>query len=143
MNNSESKIKEAFNFYDQDHDGLINSKALLSALRSLGINPNEEEVNEMLIDVGLDASDRIKLDDFIFIANKQFKSKNPKNEIIKAFKIFDTDNDGKIKTDEFVHIMTNICDPLTKEEINEIMHEADPKNEGIIDINDFANVLFS
>lgn len=143
MEVSESSIKEAFNFYDKDHDGLINSKLLLSALRALGINPNEEEIGEMLLDVGLDESDRIKLDDFIFIANKQLKSKNPKNEIIQAFKIFDTDNDGKIKTDEFVHIMTNLCDPLTKEEINEIIHEADPNNEGFIDVNTFANSLFA
>lgn len=142
MKPTETNLKEAFNFYDKDNDGLINSKLLLSALRALGINPNEEEVREMLLDVGLDESDRIKFDDFVFIANKQLQSRNPKNEILKAFKVFDTNNDGKINTEEFVHIMTNLCEPLTKEEINEIIHEADPNNQGFIDINSFANALF-
>ena len=139
---NESNIKEVFDYYDQDKDGFINLKVLPSALRSLGVNPSESEIHELLIDTGLEESDRIKFDDYSFMAKKLLEVKVPKDELLKAFTELDTSNEGKIEKGEFVRIMSNLGDPLTEEEINEILHVADPNNEGFFDYKAFVNSQF-
>jgi Ca2+-binding EF-hand superfamily protein len=43
-----SDFKEAFDMFDKDGDGTITTKELDTVMRSLGQNPTENEVKEMV-----------------------------------------------------------------------------------------------
>lgn len=45
---------EAFNLFDRDGDGLITTKELRDVTRSLGQNPTEAELQDMINDVDAD-----------------------------------------------------------------------------------------
>lgn len=49
-----SEFKEAFSLFDKDGDGTISVKELGTAMRSLGQNPTEQEIKEMINEVDTD-----------------------------------------------------------------------------------------
>lgn len=47
-----SEFKEAFSLFDKDGDGTITTKELGTVMRSLGQNPTEAELQDMINEVG-------------------------------------------------------------------------------------------
>ena len=47
--------------------------------------------------------------------------------------MFDANGDGRISVEELRHVMVNLGDPLTDEEVDEMMREADKDNDGYVD----------
>ena len=52
--NSFSEFKEAFSLFDKDGDGTITTKELGTVMRSLGQNPTEGELQDMINEVDAD-----------------------------------------------------------------------------------------
>ena len=53
-------------------------------------------------------------------------------ELLNAFKVFDLDNSGTITVPEFRYIMSNYGMNFSDEDIDEMIKDADPANNGII-----------
>ena len=53
--------------------------------------------------------------------------------LTQAFRVFDANGDGRISVEELRHVMVNLGDPLTDEEVDEMMREADKDNDGYVD----------
>ena len=49
-----SEFKEAFSLFDKDGDGTITTKELGTVMRSLGQNPTEQELKDMIKEVDTD-----------------------------------------------------------------------------------------
>ena len=49
-----AEIHEAFNIFDKDGDGRVSSKELGTVMRSLGQNPTEKELADMINEVDKD-----------------------------------------------------------------------------------------
>ena len=47
-------LQEAFTVYDKNHDGTITAKELSTVMRSLGQNPTDAEVQDMINEVDVD-----------------------------------------------------------------------------------------
>ena len=54
---SSSEFKEAFSLFDKDGDGTITTKELGTVMRSLGQNPTEAELQDMINEVDADGED--------------------------------------------------------------------------------------
>ena len=54
-------------------------------------------------------------------------------ELRNSFKIFDKDGSGYIDADELRVVLEQLGDHMTKEEINELIREADLNGDGVID----------
>ena len=67
--------------------------------------------------------------------SKQRKDGDDEEELREAFKVFDKDGNGFISADELRHVMTNLGEKLTDEEINEMIKEADIDGDGHVDYN--------
>merc|ERR1712014_473894 len=81
------EIKEAFDLFDTDGSGEIDSKELKVAMRALGFEPKKEEIAKMISDVDDDGSGTIGYEEFL---------KMMTHKILKAFRLFDDDETGKI-----------------------------------------------
>lgn len=53
------EFKEAFSLFDKDGDGTITSKELGTVMRSLGQNPTEGELQDMVNEVDADGNNNI------------------------------------------------------------------------------------
>lgn len=56
---SHSEFKEAFSLFDKDGDGTITTKELGTVMRSLGQNPTEAELQDMINEVDADGEDAV------------------------------------------------------------------------------------
>lgn len=62
--------------------------------------------------------------------------------MIDALKVFDTDHDGKISTEEFLYAMTNMGEKMTEEQVKEIIGDSELENNHI-KIEEFAKMIMN
>ena len=58
------------------------------------------------------------------------KETDSEDEIREAFRVFDKDGNGFISAAELRHVMTNLGEKLTDEEVDEMIREADIDGDG-------------
>ena len=56
---------------------------------------------------------------------KKMKDTDGEEELREAFRVFDKDGNGFISAAELRHVMTNLGEKLTDEEVDEMIKEAD------------------
>uniref|UniRef100_A0A2K5HYF3 EF-hand domain-containing protein n=1 Tax=Colobus angolensis palliatus TaxID=336983 RepID=A0A2K5HYF3_COLAP len=72
-----AEFKEAFSLFDKDGDGTITTKKLGAVMTSLGQNPTEAELQDMI-----------------------------NEEVDETIREADTDGDGQVNYEEFVQMMS-------------------------------------
>ncbi|OHT01837.1 calmodulin [Tritrichomonas foetus] len=112
-------------------------------MRSIGQNPSDNELQEMIKQADADGSGTIQFEQFLKLMSAQKSEGESLEEIIEAFRVFDTDGDGKFSTADMTRILKNLGEPLTQEEIDEIIAQADPQKEGLIDYAAFAKLMLT
>jgi calmodulin len=75
-------------------------------------------------------------------ASKNERDENAEEEMIEAFKVFDSDGNGRISSDELRQIMANLGEKLTEEEVDEMVKEADIDGDGEINYEEFVRMMF-
>lgn len=110
-------------------------------MRSLGQNPSESEVADMINEVDVDNDGTIDFPEFLTMMARKMKDTDSEEEIREAFKVFDRDGNGYISAAELRHVMTSIGEKLTDEEVDEMIREADADGDGTIDYNEFVQML--
>ncbi|XP_063283000.1 calmodulin-alpha-like [Pelobates fuscus] len=124
------EFKKAFSLYDKDGDGAITTKELGTVMRSLGQNPSEAELQDMLREIDHDGSGTIDFPEFLTLMARKMKDTDTEEEIREAFRLFDMDGNGYISGAELRHVMTTLAEKLTDEEADEMVREADIDGDG-------------
>jgi len=145
-NLSEEKIAEfraAFELFDRDRDGTITTKELGTVMKNLGQNPSETELEEMIKQVDLDGNGTIDFKEFLGLMVRKMKDTDTEEELLEAFKVFDRDGNGFITSHELRHVMSNLGQSLSPEEIEEMVREADVDGDGQINFDEFVKMMMS
>eukprot|EP01089_Gocevia_fonbrunei_P017107 TRINITY_DN5464_c0_g1_i1.p1 TRINITY_DN5464_c0_g1~~TRINITY_DN5464_c0_g1_i1.p1 ORF type:complete len:140 (-),score=48.63 TRINITY_DN5464_c0_g1_i1:53-472(-) len=133
---SEAEMKEVFDLVDKDKDGSLNITELGTALRAVGQNPTEAELQQMGKEIGGKCN---------FQSFKQKVAKLSQNggeaELREAFNVFDRNGDGYVSVAELKHVLTTICEKLPLNEADELLKEADADGDGQINIEEFIQIL--
>ncbi|KAJ3997617.1 calmodulin [Lentinula boryana] len=114
---------------------MITTKELGTVMRSLGQNPTEAELQEMINEVDTDGNGFVDFPEFLSMMARKMKDIDSEEEIKEAFRVFDKDGNGFISAAELRHVMTNLGEKLTEDEVDEMMREADQDGNGTIDYN--------
>ena len=77
-------------------------------MRSLGQNPTEAELQDMINEVDADGNGTIDFPEFLTMMARKMKDTDSEEEIKEAFKVFDKDGNGYISAAELRHVMTNL-----------------------------------
>merc|ERR1712097_211550 len=64
--------------------------------RALGFEVKKEELRKMITDIDADGSGQIEFPEFLEMMTGKMGEKDTKEEILKAFRLFDDDETGKI-----------------------------------------------
>ena len=91
-----SEFKEAFLMFDTDGDGCVTTKELGTVMRSLGQNPTEAEIQDMINEVDADGNGNIDFPEFLTMMARKMKDVDSEEEIREAFRVFDQDGNGFI-----------------------------------------------
>jgi len=137
------ELKSSFAIYDLDGDGRITMRELGSVMRALGHNPTEAKILTFINTVDTDQSGSIDFQEFCELMSTKMREMDTEADIIDAFRVFDVEGKGYITAYELRHVMTNLGEKLTDEEVNEMVSEADSDGDGVINYTDFVKIMTS
>jgi Ca2+-binding EF-hand superfamily protein len=82
---------------------------------------------------------------FTTVVQKKMKDVDEEEEFYEAFKVFDKDSSGKLTGADLRHIMANLGEKMTEEEVNEMILESgiECEAESQIDYKEFVKLLMS
>ncbi|CAN7087012.1 unnamed protein product [Brassica oleracea var. botrytis] len=126
-----------------DSCGCITTKELGTVMRSLGQNPTEAELQDMINEVDADGNGTIDFPEFLNLMAKKMKDTDSEEELKEAFRVFDKDQNGFISAAELRHVMTNLGEKLTDEEVDEMVREADVDGDGQINYEEFVKIMMA
>ncbi|KAH0842860.1 Calmodulin [Fonsecaea pedrosoi] len=125
--------KDVFALFDKDGSGTITAQELGEIMKSLGQNPSDSELQDMINEVDVDRSGSIDFEEFLKMMSTTVKAQDFAHETRAAFNVFDKDGSGTISADELRQVMKSLGENLTDEEIDEMIREADKDKNGTID----------
>jgi len=138
----EEDCKEAFKLYDKDDSGVIPKDELTALLRTMGQNPTDSEVNDMINEVDVDGSGVLDFNEFLTFVKRLAKNRNnPENEIRETFRRFDPESEGFVSTEELEFVLSNLPVKVPKPEIEEMLAAADTDNDGKISFQEFRRLV--
>merc|ERR1712138_45980 len=135
------EIKEAFDLFDTDGSGAIDAKELKVAMRALGFEPKKDEVRKMISDIDKDGDGTIDFDEFMMMMTAKMAEKDSREEIIKAFRLFDDDETGRISFKNLKRVAKELGENMTDEELMEMVDEADRDGDGEINEEEFLRIM--
>ncbi|XP_006616487.1 calmodulin-beta-like isoform X1 [Apis laboriosa] len=138
-----AEFKEAFMLFDKDEDGTITMAELGVVMRSLGQRPSETELRDMVNEVDQDGNGTIEFNEFLQMMSKKMKGADGEDELREAFRVFDKNKDGLISSKELRHVMTNLGEKLSEEEVDDMIKEADLDGDGMVNYEEFVTILTS
>lgn len=74
----------------------------------------------------------IDFEEFLLMMARKMKDTDSEEELREAFRVFDKDGNGFISAAELRHVMTNLGEKLTDEEVDEMIKEADLDGDGLV-----------
>ncbi|VFV30602.1 calmodulin variant 1 [Lynx pardinus] len=80
-----AELKEAFSLFDKDGGGAVTTRKFGTVVRSLGQNPTEDELQDMINKVDADNVGTIEFPEFLTMTARKMKESDSKEEIRKAF----------------------------------------------------------
>ena len=135
------EIKEAFDLFDTDGSGNIDSKELKVAMRALGFEPKREEIKKLISEVDKDGSGVIDFPEFLDMMTQKMAERDPRDEMLKAFRLFDDDETGRISFKNLKRVAKELGENMTDDEIQEMIDEADRDGDGEIGEDEFMRIM--
>ena len=140
---TDEKLKECkiiFDLIDKDKDTKLTPEELGPALRVCGASPSQQEL-DMVIQSSGDKSNLITFEKFINIYENLINNQDSEEDIINELKKLDKNGSGTITVNDLKNLLANYGDVLTKEEVDDVIQEANADKGGNINIEKFAKIL--
>ena len=99
----------------------------------MGQNPTEAELQDMINEVDADGNGTIDFPEFLTMMARKIRHSTFEEQLREAFRVIDSDGNGLISAAEVRHVMTNIGEKLTVEEVEEVIRKADFDGDGQLD----------
>merc|ERR1712110_1192173 len=134
------EYKSAFDMFDTDGSGDISCTELVSVMTQLGKAASEEDARAMIQTVDENGDGEIDFREFINMMKSN--DTDTDDELRRAFDIFDADNSGFIDREELKAVIAKLMGaPLSEEELDAMMKEADTNSDGQVSFEEFKAMM--
>ena len=122
--------------------GTITKTELKEVMKSLGQNPTDKELEQMIKSVDKDNNNEIDFEEFLTLMSSKKPGKDdPDRELKDAFAVFDADGSGTISRSELKKLMKSLGQKLSDAELDAMMDEVDTDGNGEIDFKEFKSMM--
>ena len=135
--NQIQEFKEAFNMIDQNSDGFVDKEDLHDMLASLGKDPTDEYLEEMV----KMSPGPINFTMFLTLFGEKLNGTDPEDVINNAFACFDDDGNGKVHEDALKEALTTMGDRFTEDQVDDVLRDAPIDKDGYLDFVKFTHIL--
>ena len=94
-------------------------------MRAMGFEPKRDEVRRMIAESDRDGSGTISFDTFQSVMANKMHARDPKEEAIKAFRLFDDDETGTISLKNLRRVAKELGENMTDDELQEVIDFCD------------------
>ena len=102
--------------------------ALESIFQSLGLNPSEDELQDLFHELDKEDTGVIQLQEINELLENQINDINEEQELIDVFNIFDKESKGSLNMKQISEILYALGEKFSDEEILIIIGQADSGN---------------
>ncbi|KAK4362790.1 hypothetical protein RND71_018031 [Anisodus tanguticus] len=141
-----AELREIFQSFDRNNNGSLTQLELGSLLRSLGLKPSNDHLEDLIQKADRNSNGLIEFSEFVaLVAPELIPAMCPYSEeqLKKIFQMFDRDGNGVITAAELAHSMAKLGHALTQEELTGMIKEADRDGDGCISFEEFAQAMTS
>lgn len=141
-----NKLKDAFDFFDEDKDGYIDKYDIKAFLDKFEFEYKENQIIECLKNINLEHKGKIDYNDFeILMSEDKDMSRQQKfDELYEIFKIFDKNGTQKLKILDFSEVLKKLGNKLlSDQEIQVILESCDIDGDNFIEIQEFIRMMMS
>jgi calmodulin len=142
------ELRTVFDLFDVNGNGSISVKELGTIMRTIGQEPTEAELQDLINDRDADGSGTLDFLEFVNLMGAPFKGDNVNDDIDATFRAW-CDRQGNIGVDELAAAMRSMGDEaVDRAELEEMVREADSQfrhklADGSIQIDEFRALLRS
>ncbi|EKX43618.1 hypothetical protein GUITHDRAFT_163809 [Guillardia theta CCMP2712] len=163
----EAELREGFNLLDRDRSGRISMENLTESMRALGHYKGEAEIKDMLNRFDIFQTGDISFEEYCIVmsshdaflhagwAPQSDNSVPPSPELVgrtsldgryfddykEIFMSMDLDNSGVIDPANIREVLKRLGSEVTEEEARKMIEIADIKNNGVIEFDEFAEMM--
>ncbi|KAI0338340.1 myosin regulatory light chain cdc4, partial [Trametopsis cervina] len=136
-----AEYREAFALFDRKGTGAVPREVLGDLLRSLGQNPTQAEV----ADIVASAPSAVDYKTFLTILNRPdgFKPAGTPEEFIRGFQVFDKEGNGFIGAGELRYVLTQLGEKMSDAEVDELLKGVQIGADGNVNYESFARTILS
>ncbi|OMJ70233.1 hypothetical protein SteCoe_31845 [Stentor coeruleus] len=134
------KIKRAFDLFDFDKKGVIDTEELRSAMEDQGFKRKNPTVFEMFCQLDLEGKKEIDFETFLSMLTERNEASS-EDEIKKFFDLFDREGLGYIEIKNLKNVVKDIGESLDDEDIVDLIRKSDLDGDGKVTYQDFYNIM--
>ncbi|XP_065065076.1 neo-calmodulin-like [Rhopilema esculentum] len=135
------EIRQIFDVFDQDGNGVITANELRSILGSLGQSTTEAEVMDMVNSIDADGNGIIEFPEFLAMIHGKLPTAKSASEFGRIFKVFDVDNSSEINADNLKRMFRIFGQDFDEYDISDMLAEADFDGDGKVGFEDFIKLM--
>jgi calmodulin len=125
-----AEFKEVFSLFDRDGDGTIDNSELKAVMVSLGTNPTDQEVADLVKKVDTDQNGTIDFEEFCAMMSERQQKVDPIKEAAAVLRALDKDKDGRVSREDLIESCRAVHwgndRPPTEADIDAMMRMAQP-----------------
>jgi len=142
----ETELRSAFDLFDGDGSGEIDSTELRGVMLSLGVDLNGVELRNLMVQMDASGDGQISFQEFCDVMGEtEGGEPDPPEEVANAiFDMIDDDRSGKITHNELRSALLNLSKELTEDDIASALDMFDKGHkghDGTITKHEFAQVI--
>jgi calmodulin len=133
------EFREACASFDKDGGGSIDATELKALMASVGQMPSDEEVIEMIRIADADGSGSVDFCEFVTLMAHKMGDVKSESHLRAAFSLFDHNGDGNLSAEELRRVMINVGEPVTINDVNQLISEVDLNRDGVVNYEGASN----
>merc|ERR1712146_200081 len=114
---------------------------LTVAMKALGCEPKPGEIEKMIAEVDDDGGGTMGFDEFLKMMTDKILNKDPKDDMLKAFKLFDKSQTGSVSFQDLKRVCKETGQTLNDDEIQEMLDDADRDGDGVLNQDEWLRMM--